>query len=226
MIPLGELRRRHAHPGAVAWIGLRPARKVEILPRDEVEITAAGLEGDHGRAGKRAVTLMQAEHLPVVAALTGRQVTPDLLRRNLVVSGLNLAACREGALQVGEAVLEITGACPPCSRMEAALGHGGYTALRGHGGWYAQVRVPGRVRLGASVIHIPREGIRSKSAADRSALLPGQGRIGGGPPSADSGLCGHPDSRQYLVPPRLSTSTFSISGIVSAFEKTHARTRL
>jgi MOSC domain-containing protein YiiM len=31
----------------------------------------AGLDGDHGRPGKRAVTLIQAEHLPVIAALAG-----------------------------------------------------------------------------------------------------------------------------------------------------------
>jgi MOSC domain-containing protein YiiM len=35
------------------------------------EVTETGLNGDHGRPGKRAVTLIQAEHLPVIAALAG-----------------------------------------------------------------------------------------------------------------------------------------------------------
>jgi MOSC domain-containing protein YiiM len=35
------------------------------------EVTEAGLDGDHGRPGKRAVTLIQAEHLPVIARWRG-----------------------------------------------------------------------------------------------------------------------------------------------------------
>jgi MOSC domain-containing protein YiiM len=32
--------------------------------------------------------------------------------------------------------------------MEAALGPGGYNAMRGHGGWCAQVVVAGRIAVG------------------------------------------------------------------------------
>ena len=56
----------------------------------------SGLKGDRF-AGKhedsRAVTLIQAEHLPVIAALLKRDtIQPDDLRRNIVVSGVNLVA--------------------------------------------------------------------------------------------------------------------------------------
>ena len=112
----------------------------------------AGLVGDHGRAGKRAVTLIQAEHLPVIAALSGHaHIAPEQLRRNLVVSGLNLLAIRKGPLQIGEAIIDLQGPCPPCSRMETELGPGGYNAMRGHGGWYASVIRPGRISSGAVV---------------------------------------------------------------------------
>ncbi|MBQ4823084.1 MOSC domain-containing protein [Leisingera sp. HS039] len=147
-----EMLKRHAGQGRVAWIGLRPARREEILTVETADVTAAGLCGDHAKEGKRAVTLIQAEHLPVIAALAGLdRLQPEVLRRNFVISGINLAALRKAKLQIGSAVLQVTGPCPPCSRMEEVLGHGGYNAMRGHGGWYAEVVEPGRVALGASV---------------------------------------------------------------------------
>lgn len=136
----------------MTWIGLRPARRAEVRPVPGAWIAENGLAGDHAGAGKRAVTLIQAEHLPVIAALAGLpEAPPALLRRNLAVRGINLAALRRRRLRVGGATLEITGPCPPCSRMEEALGPGGYNAVRGHGGWYAAVAEPGPVAVGDGV---------------------------------------------------------------------------
>ena len=149
---LARMMATHAAPGALDWIGLRAARLAAVEAVAEAEVTDAGLLGDHAPAGKRAVTLIQQEHLPVIAALAGLdQVRPDQLRRNLVVSGINLYALRKATLQIGTATLQIEGPCPPCSRMEATLGPGGYNAMRGHGGWYASVVWPGRVRRGDPV---------------------------------------------------------------------------
>ena len=149
---------RHAQPGRLAWIGLRSERYAPIDQVANAHLDETGLQGDHGRAGKRAVTLIQAEHLPVIAALAGHDVvTPDQLRRNLVVSGLNLLALRKGFLQIGDVVLEIHGPCPPCSRMEKLLGAGGYNAMRGHGGWYASVATTGQVTVGDQVAPLQRD---------------------------------------------------------------------
>ena len=153
---LAEMMARTARAGRLEWIGLRPERRGMIEAVEDIEIGASGLVGDHARAGKRAVTLIQAEHLPVIAALTGRDITPAILRRNLVVSGLNLAAFRGADITVGDAILTIEVPCPPCSRMEEALGPGGYNAMRGHGGWCASVRQPGRIAIGQSVDPVPR----------------------------------------------------------------------
>ncbi|PJI91688.1 MOSC domain-containing protein [Yoonia maricola] len=146
---------RHARAGRLDWIGLRAERYAPIDIVQSVDVIDTGLVGDHGRAGKRAVTLIQAEHLPVVAALSGHDVIkPEVLRRNLVVSGLNLLALRKGLLRVGDVVLEIHGPCPPCSRMEKELGPGGYNAMRGHGGWYASVATPGRLHVGDKILPV------------------------------------------------------------------------
>lgn len=100
------------------------------------------------------MTLIQAEHIPVIAALSqAEDVAAETLRRNLVVSGLNLSAFRGVPLRIGlETVIELAGPCAPCSRMEAALGHGGYTAMRGHGGWCAKVLTPGPLEVGAEIV--------------------------------------------------------------------------
>lgn len=148
---------RTARAGRVEWIGLRAERRAEIDAVDKAELTSDGLVGDHASAGKRALTLIQAEHLPAIAALAGRDEThPGLLRRNVVVSGLNLLGFRKARLAIGDAIIEVTGPCPPCSRMEEALGHGGYTAMRGHGGVYAEVITPGQIRVGDPVRPVPR----------------------------------------------------------------------
>lgn len=151
--PLGALIARHAGPGTVRWIGLRPARRAAMIAVDTAELDAAGLAGDRARPGKRALTLVQAEHLPVIAALAR---TPGIgfadLRRNLAVAGISLVALRGRQVRIGGAVIEITGPCAPCSRMEEALGPGGHSAMRGHGGVTACVAAPGAVRIGDPVI--------------------------------------------------------------------------
>lgn len=142
--------------GTVIWIGIRPSRLKALQPLDTVRaIEALGLEGDHyaSPGGKRQVTLMQAEHLNAVASLlSAERVAPEQIRRNIVVSGLNLLALKGKRFHLGEALLEYTGTCDPCSRMESNLGRGGYTAMRGHGGITARVLRSGRIRLGDAAI--------------------------------------------------------------------------
>ena len=122
-------------------------------------IKDAGLQGDHyggGASGKRHLTLIQHEHLAVVARLlalrdktpTVLQVDPALVRRNIVISGLNLLALKNKRFRLGETLLEFTEPCQPCSAMEAALGAGGYNAMRGHGGICARIVEGGMIRIG------------------------------------------------------------------------------
>ncbi|MEM9139946.1 MAG: MOSC domain-containing protein [Pseudomonadota bacterium] len=147
---LATLTSTHARPGTVQWIGVRPARRVPVRRVGAAEITLHGLADDRReRPGKRAVTLIQWEHLAVIAALVGRdEIDPALLRRNVAIAGANLLGLRKTRFRLGEAVLQGTGLCAPCSRMEDALGSGGYTAVRGHGGITAEVLEPGRISEG------------------------------------------------------------------------------
>ena len=143
---------RYAQPGQVAGLWVRPTRLVPPEAVLKVEVEESGLAGDHGRPGKRAVTLIQAEHLAVIGAMMGRSpIAPALVRRNVVVAGINLSALKGRRLKLGTALIEITTVCAPCSRMEKALGPGGFSAMRGHGGWCARVVMPGILRVGDEV---------------------------------------------------------------------------
>ncbi len=153
--PLARLMATLPHAGKVEWIGLRPARDQAMITTAAVEaVGGAGLVGDRyqGGSGKRGITLIQAEHLPVIAALAQRpDLAPALLRRNIVVSGIPLVALKARRFRIGEAVFEGTEECDPCSRMEDALGAGGYNAMRGHGGLCARIVEGGTFRVGDAV---------------------------------------------------------------------------
>lgn len=154
-----ELLQTLPRAGRLEWIGLRLARRGEVrsVPQADAEV-GLGLLGDHRTnrkpdpKSKRQVTLIQAEHMDVVAALTAHtEVSPALLRRNLLVSGINLLALKDQRFYVGEVLLEGTGLCHPCSRMEENLGEGGYNAMRGHGGITARIVEGGTIRVGDPV---------------------------------------------------------------------------
>ena len=159
METIADLRARFPRAGRLEWIGLAAARTGPVRAVESAEVRpGTGIEGEHhARTGrsKRQVTLIQHEHLVAVAALLGRDaVPPELLRRNLVVSGVNLVALKDREFRVGAVLLKGSGPCDPCSRMEHNLGRGGYNAMRGHGGITAVVLEGGTIRVGDEVVAV------------------------------------------------------------------------
>ena len=156
--PLQDLLDTLPQVGRVEWIGIRPSTGEPMISLETVLINLdKGCEGDRfsGRSGNpRQVTLIQQEHLHVISACLKREpIPPSLLRRNIVVSGINLLALKDKSFCIGDAVLEFSGHCHPCSRMEQHLGAGGYNAMRGHGGITANVCEAGLVRLNDKVFY-------------------------------------------------------------------------
>ncbi len=139
-------------PGELCWIGLRPARRAPVEALDQALLEAdRGLRGDRyaSKGGARQVTLIAEEHLHAIARFLGREaVEPALLRRNLLVRGVNLLALKGKRFRLGKALLEHSGECHPCSRMEEVFGPGGYNAVRGHGGITARVVEGAAIRVG------------------------------------------------------------------------------
>ena len=136
--------------GKVEWIGVRAEKRKPLTFVETVAVLKNGLDGDHyaGSSGNRSVTLIQKEHIDTVASLLHRdKVDPAELRRNIVVSGINLLALKDREFTIGTAILKMTGLCHPCSRMEETFGEGGYNAVRGHGGINARVIATGIIKL-------------------------------------------------------------------------------
>lgn len=148
-----QLKSHFPQAGQVEWIGVRESRGKPVAVLNNVQANVGiGLQGDKAGArpgGKRQVTFIQAEYLPLVQTFLSK---PELsfadLRRNIAISGVNLNALKDQIIQVGAARFEVTGFCHPCKRLEENLGHGTFNALRGHGGITAKVIEDGEISIG------------------------------------------------------------------------------
>ena len=153
---LAQLLNAPLNAGRVIWLGIRPGRRESLVELQTVDLDVTqGMIGDrYTRAqGARQVTLIQAEHLNTIASHLGHaRVLPGDLRRNVVTQGINLLALKDKRFRIGTAVLQTTGDCHPCSRMEEILGIGGYNAVRGLGGITARIVENGAVKVGDDIL--------------------------------------------------------------------------
>lgn len=145
-------------PGTLQWIGLRAERKAPMLePNSAFAKADYGLDGDH-RVNKtpgsgRQVTVISSEFIEQTAHFLNMDaIAPSLLRRNLMISGINLHALRYQRFSIGDALFEAGALCHPCSRMETALGTGGVAAMLGHGGLCCKILHSGTITIGDAVV--------------------------------------------------------------------------
>lgn len=144
--------------GRVEWIGLRPERKAPMIEVTQAQaLEGLGLEGDRSalkaNSSGRQVTLITLEDIQALASTLGKNaIDPAILRRNIVVSGINLHAMRYQTIRIGEAILEVGAHCHPCSRMESVLGKGGFLAMYMRGGYCCKVLNTGAISIGDSVM--------------------------------------------------------------------------
>jgi MOSC domain-containing protein YiiM len=155
-------------PGHSYWFHSKdPADGVGPYPtltHDAVELVAGqGIVGDrfYGKAGKlgAAVSFLAAEVVDEVAAELGLErnaLDPVLMRRNVVVRGVDLNALRRErfTLRQGDDVLEFAagGETAPCAWMDRALAPGARDLLRGRGGLKATPVTSGTLATGPAVL--------------------------------------------------------------------------
>jgi len=97
----------------------------------------------HARpGGKRQVLLVDRETLDAL------ELSPGIIRENVTTEGLNVNGLREGeSLRIGEALLEVTMACTPCSQMDDVR-RGLRREIRGRRGMLCRVVKGGIIRRG------------------------------------------------------------------------------
>ena len=114
-------------------------------------ITGQGLEGDRhlrsdGRRSNRQVLIMDSE------TLNHFDLSPGQVRENVTVEGLDFSSISAGdkVSLGGDVILEVTGDCEPCARMDE-LRPGLKDEIDGKRGLLAFVEKGGVVSVGAEV---------------------------------------------------------------------------
>lgn len=135
----------------------RPHGPMELLDRVAIGLDT-GVHGDHrgairpGKSNRRQVTILMAEDWMAAIADLGRPVSWEQRRANLLVEGVILPREEGARVRIGGAIVEITGECDPCRRMDA-VADGLQLALRPEwrGGRIARVIEGGAIALGDEV---------------------------------------------------------------------------
>ncbi|MEP6645965.1 MAG: MOSC domain-containing protein [Saprospiraceae bacterium] len=137
---------------AIRSIIIRPQRRTLPVRVQEAKIIDTGIEGDHyAKAdGNRQVTLIAKDQLDEMAATVGFQGDAHLeCRRNIMVDTLPKENLKGKKIALGrDVILEITGYCTPCSRMEENFGEGAIDAFSERAGWTAKVISHGAIYVG------------------------------------------------------------------------------
>ena len=137
---------------SIQSIIIRPERKAPAVHVGKADITSHGLQGDHYDKpdGNRQVTLIAKDGLAKVAAAIGFEGDTHLAsRRNIMIDSLPEEDFKGRKVQLGDqVVLEITGYCSPCTRMDENFGDGAIQAFDKKGGWTARVIESGSVSVG------------------------------------------------------------------------------
>lgn len=125
-------------------------RTIQAVPAVEC-VAGRGLRGDrffdHKSNYKGQVTLFSAEVFDeLCATLNLREARPAALRRNLIVSGLDLNELIGQEFELQGVRFMGTEECRPCYWMDEALGPGAEAWLRGRGGLRCRILSDGWLR--------------------------------------------------------------------------------
>ena len=143
-------------PAVVMSVNVNPEGGVPKNPVDSAFLRKSGVEGDrqndmkHHGGPNRAVCLFSSEVIEELRA-EGHPIETGSVGENLTISGLDWNLIHLGSqLNVGDALIEITGAAPPCRTIKNSFTEGDYSRISqkknpGWSRWYARVLTEAQV---------------------------------------------------------------------------------
>jgi MOSC domain-containing protein YiiM len=94
------------------------------------------------------VTLIELENIEGFTKATGRELTPEMPRRNIVTTGVRLNPLLGQQFSIGRAVFEGLELCEPCSLFAKRTYSEVLAFFRGKGGLRARIVCGGMVKIG------------------------------------------------------------------------------
>ena len=145
--------------GTIELLVIAPESGAAVeLPQAVEALAGRGLAGDRyclteaatGRAAKGNITLIERASFDHLRSL-GLGVEEHELRRNVVVSGLDLNQLVGSEFTIGSVRCLATELCEPCRQIERLTHDGVLKALVGRGGIRAEILSGGLISIGDSV---------------------------------------------------------------------------
>jgi MOSC domain-containing protein YiiM len=146
------------HAGIVRAVYIAPVAKESMLAVPQIlAVPGKGLEGDRYFLGcgsfsrwpgtGRDVSLIASEAIEAIRLASGIDLGDGRSRRNIVTEGVDLASLQGRRFRVGTALLQGVRECQPCLHLERLTEPGVFEALKGRGGWRAEVLEEGVIRV-------------------------------------------------------------------------------
>jgi len=111
-----------------------------------------GIKGDRFEFSKYPITFVSEEVIREVCKVLELSYKPSLLRRNIVISGINLNQLIGKRFRIGSVEFEGLQHCAPCTWMNAVMKKGAYKLMSGRGGLRVKVLKAGVLKGGDNTL--------------------------------------------------------------------------
>lgn len=140
--------------GTLKGIAYKLEKRAPMLTCDTafIGIETGVAEDYRGKPGKRQVTILAEEALMEACEVLQKDIPWTTRRANLLICGIQLEKSSGKHLQIGDAIIEVTGETDPCYRMDEQV-QGLKEALEPNwrGGVTGKVVFEGHVKIGDAV---------------------------------------------------------------------------